>query len=127
MSEICKVAYTGLALPLLNTLYVLFSTVDAGMGAGMHQRNKAKKFTVVLKNDQAGTINLWAGTAATTVAAGWTQVSTTAVGIPAAGTSNPYEFLVESFEHFKVEFLCGGTTQTTFGIWMAFEDERAVS
>jgi len=127
MSEITKVAYTGLALPLANALYVLFSTVNATLGASMHQQNGAKKFTVILKNDQVGVINLWAGTEAATVAAGWTQVSTTVVGIPAAGTSNAYEFLVESFPHFKVEFQNGVANQTTFGIWMAFEDERAAS
>ena len=128
MSEICQITYNGLALPLNGVNYVMFSTVDAGMGAGQAQANGFKKLTFAVGNDVAGTLNFYRGTRATPAAgvgvAGWDQVSSTAVAPAGAAATNMYEFLIESFPHFKLEWLNGAGNQTVFGPDIALVDER---
>jgi len=124
MSEITQITYDGTVPGADANTYVLFSTVNAGMGAGMAQANGHKKLTLAISNPQVGTLNLYRGIRTATVAAGWDQVSTTAVAAVAATTTNMYEFLIESFPHFKLEWVNGGVIQTGWVVDLALEDER---
>lgn len=133
MSESAKIKYTGVALPGNAAQVSLFDSVTAFPGANWLPSFHMKRLQIDLAHDQAGTLNWWktesrgltsvfgAGSAATTV---WVQVGTLAVAAPAAGTSDNFDFLVEEFGDFKVEWTNGATPQTVWVPSIALSDER---
>jgi hypothetical protein len=132
--QVAKFRYTGVALPGNAAQVVLFDTVVnfPNMANAIPQCGM-KRLDMDLAHDQAGTL-IWykteargltsvfgAGSAATTV---WTQIGTLAVAAPAAGVSDNFDFLVEEFTDFKLEWTNGATPQTVWVPSIALSDER---
>jgi hypothetical protein len=122
---VTQITYAGTALPLANETVVIFSTVSAGMGAGMAQGAGYKKLCLVLDNDATCTANLYVGLKTATAAAGWSMVTSTAITPTGTTTTNNYEWIISSMPHFKLEIVNSTTTQTTFGVYASLVDERA--
>lgn len=133
MSETAKIKYTGVALPGNAAQVSLFDSVTAFPGANYLPMLHMKRLQIDLAHDQAGTL-IWyktenrgltsvfgAGSAATTV---WTQIGTQAVAAPAANTSDNFDFLVEEFGDFKLEWTNGATPQTVWVPSIALSSER---
>ena len=120
-----RVKYNGTALPIDATTETLFSTVAAFVTSqsafammGVH------RVVVRLKNDQAGTLKTYRSVDRGT---NWSQVSQTSVAAAAATASNDYDFLVEGYLDFKIDWLNGGVTQTTFAPDISLITDRATT
>lgn len=134
MSETARLKYTGSALPGNAEVVSLFDTVNmfpsmASALPGFHM----KRLQLDILHDQAGTLKWYktqsrgltsvtgAGSSATTV---WLQIGTLAVAAPAANTTDTFDFLVEEYADFKLEWTNGATPQTVFSVDVALSDER---
>lgn len=114
------IGYTGVALPLLGTTVVLFDTTVAFPAAGFMAMNQMKRLEVDLFVDQIGTLSWQKSNNRGTT---WTQLSTQAVAIGA----NNLDLLVEEYQDFRLQFVCGGTNEGVFSLNMALSGERVKS
>lgn len=133
MSETVRLKYTGSALPGNAEVVSLFDTVVAFPGANYLPSLHMKRLQLDIAHNQAGTLNWYktqvrgpssvtgAGSAATTV---WTQIGTLAVAAPAANTSDTFDFLVEEYQDFKLEWTNGAAAQTLWNVDIALTGER---
>ncbi len=83
-----------------------------------------RKFTLLLKCDNAGTIKAWESTDR---GANWRQIDSLAVAAPASTASVALEFLVEGLKDFKLEWTNGGAAQTVWDVNMTFSEDRAAA
>jgi hypothetical protein len=96
---------------------------DGGCPAAFFANTGTRKFVFSLKNSQAGTLNEYYSPDRGTT---WLQISTMAIPIPAAGFTTEREFLVETYQDWKLEWLNGGVAQATWSPQMALSDQRAI-
>ena len=120
--SVTRAKYTGTALPTDSDTFVLFTTVETGKGANFFAMLGVERFSVNIKNSHAGTIKTYKSMDRGT---NWLQVSANAVGVPSASDENVAEYLVGSYIDWKVSWVNGGTTQTTFGIDMSLHTDRS--
>lgn len=112
--ERSTLTYTGTALPLGSTTYNLFDTTLTGV-KGFLSLARGTRFEVTVQNDQAGSLKAyWSEDGGTN----WNLYNTTAVAIPAAGASTTVDFDTTPYRDWKVDWLNGGSNQTTFRITM---------
>lgn len=135
MSQVAIFTYQGLTPGADANVYSLYDSVQLFPGAGMASQMGMKRLQIDLAHNQAGTLkwykpttsrgltstNNGTGTAATTL---WTQIGTLAVAAPAAGVSDSFDFLVEEFYDFKLEWTNGGVAQNPWIPSIALSDER---
>lgn len=95
---------------------------DGACGARMFAEYGLHKFTITLKNSQAGTLNTYYSPDRGTT---WLQLTTDAVAIPGAGTASRFEWIVEAYPDWKVEWVNGGVAQATWSPAMVLTDQRA--
>lgn len=117
------IKYMGTALPTLSATFTLFTTVDTGMSnffpiAGLH------RFLVDIKNSHAGTLKEYKSDDGGTT---WNQISETAIAAAAATATNVKDYLVSGYRDWKVDWVNGGTTQTTFEIDMSVTGQRGAT
>lgn len=124
MSEVTVYKYAGSTPGTDSSTYVLFSTVVAFPGARGFVYAGIKRFRLGLEHSHLGTINAYRSPDRGTT---WHQLSTTAVAAPAANSTNEYDFLVEGYDDWKVEWVNGGTTQSPWSIVLVASDERSVA
>lgn len=117
-----RVTYTG-STPGANTnITVLFSTVTAFPGKAMGAYGGIRRIGLDLAHSHNGTLNLYkSGDRGTN----WSLVSTEA--ITAAATTTKKEFLVESLADYKLEWVNGGSAQTTWLVDILLGDDRGPS
>lgn len=120
-AENVKVKYVGSALPGNAETVVLFTTVNTGMGANFMSIASLNRLYMTLINDQAGTLNAYSSENRGT---SWTKIYTAAVAASAANSESPYDFLVEPYADWKLEWVNGATPQTTFRPAMALQGQR---
>lgn len=91
----------------------LFDTTTAfGLGSFRHLQSVLKRISFGTHNSHSGTLN-----ASRSIDGGtnWRVYSTQAIAASAANTiSGPYDFLVDTYLDWKLEWVNGGTTQTTW-------------
>lgn len=133
MSETVRLKYTGSALPGNAEVVSLFDSVVAFPGANYLPMLHMKRLQLDILHDQAGTLKWYktqnrgltsvtgAGSSATTI---WLQIGSLAVAAGAANTSDTFDFLVEEYQDFKLEWTNGATPQTVFSVDTALSDER---
>ena len=120
--ELVRFGYTGAALPGNAATVVLLATAPtSGSGTGViaypadsgHQFQKMgiRRVALSLTNDQAGTINEYQSLDR---GATWVKIFTAAVAASAANSENQYDFWVEPYQDWKLEWVNGATPQTTF-------------
>lgn len=120
-AENVKVKYTGVALPGAGATVSIFNTVTAGFGANGIASASLNRLYVTLINDQAGTWNAYSSEDRGTT---WTKIYTAAVAASAANADTPYDFLIEPYSDWKLEFVNGGTPQGTFRVAAALQGQR---
>ena len=104
--------------------YVLFSTVAAFPGARAFAYAGIKRFKVNLEHSHLGTINAYRSNDRGTT---WHQLSTNAVAAPAANEANEYDFIVEGYDDWKVEWVNGGTAQDPWSVALNGTCERGIA
>jgi hypothetical protein len=119
MTDVCRLKYTA-GTPTDSDTFILFSTYDAGLGGNFFSHAFTTKFEITIKNSQIGTLKEYRSDDGIT----WTQISETAVAIPAASASNTYPYDVGQYKHWKLVWVNGGTTQTTFTVDMVITGEQ---
>jgi len=121
-AENVKIKYVGSALPGNGETVVLFSTTaNTGMGANFMAEAQLNRLYLTLINSQAGTLNAYSSEDR---GVNWTKIYTAAVGISAANSESPYDFLIEPYSDWKLEWINGATPQTTFRPAMALQGQR---
>lgn len=106
--------YTDTALPTSGSTVTLFSTVTTFPYANAIQVHNIHRIYFAIQNDQTGTLKAYKS-----VDRGVTWVrefDDIAVAAAATNTSNYYDFLVEPYADFKLDWTNGGTGQGTFNI-----------
>lgn len=121
----CNLVYGGGTPGADANTYVFINSVTAGWPGHFAAMTGSHKLVVSLSNSQAGTFKFYLSNDRGT---NWTQsTGDVAVGIPAAGTTNDYEFLIEHAKDFKLEFTNGGVAQATWAVFMSLVGDRAVA
>ncbi len=103
--------------------YVLFSSVSAWGAKGLPMTG-IQRLVFSLKNSHSGTLNAYMSVDGGT---NWDQLDTQAVAAPAAGAiSGPYDYLVDPYLDFKLEWVNGGSAQTTWRPVLVGVQDRSV-
>lgn len=123
MSATARIKYAN-GLPTDSDTFTIFDTTDNGV-SGMLQGGEYKWCVQSIVNSHSGTLKAyWSIDGGTT----WHQHYTSgALAAPAAGSSNDAEQFVEHYLDWKLEWLNGGVTQTTFDVAIALSDERSAA
>jgi hypothetical protein len=117
-----QLKYTGAAPGADSSTYVLFNSVTATFPERAFGLWGVHKFCLDLKCNQAGTLNWYKSDDR---GVNWRQMGTLAVAAPAATDSVLAEFFVASERDFKLEWVNGGSAQTTWFLDMSLSDDRA--
>jgi hypothetical protein len=105
-----------------NTYNVVNSTLLGG--ANFFSHTGTRRVMVTIKNSHAGTLKEYRST---DKGATWTQISETAVAAPAASASNTYKYHVSQFNDWKLDWVNGGSAQTTFTVDISLLSHVAVT
>lgn len=92
--------------------YSLFNSVTS-FGGGLLPTKHAGRLDVTVKNSHAGTIKAYFSR---DKGANWYQVAGD-IAVPASAATDvngPYDFLVDPYPDFKVDWVNGGSAQTTW-------------
>lgn len=124
MSEsFARPKYVGTALPTGATTETLFSTVAAFPGKGYPAMCGVKRLVIDIKHSHAGTMKAYRSKDR---GVNWDQIyDSGSIAAPAATSSTIRDFAIEQYDDWKLDWLNGGTNQTTFNVDMALADERA--
>lgn len=109
-AETIQVGVTGGTPGADSNTYKLFdSTVTFGNGLRQHD---ITRIIFTLQNSHAGTLNAyWSANGGTT----WNLYDAQVPGVPAAGASSgPFDYLVDPYADWKLEWVNGGSAQTTW-------------
>lgn len=102
--------------------YTLFSSVLAFQGARMAPQMGYKRLMVDIKNANAGTLKLYKSPDR---GVNWYQINEQAVGAAAANATNPYDFLIEEYDDFKLDWVNGGASQAAmWQVSISLSDSR---
>ncbi len=134
MSEQTKFKYMGSALPGNAETVTIFTTAPTGtapfatlgafMGANMLDSSHIARIHVGIVNDQSGTLKAYQSLDRGVT---WTRVvADTAVAAAAANSENEYDYLVEGFADWRLDWTNGATPQTTFKVRVAGTSQRVI-
>lgn len=99
----------------------LFDSTTA-FGIGAMRTLPIKRISFAVNNSHAGTL---LGQRSINDGTTWTTFSSTSVAAPSANTiSGPYDFLIDTYEDFRLRWTNGGTTQTTWTPEMHGHEDR---
>jgi hypothetical protein len=102
--------------------YNLFSSVVAFQGARMAPQMGYKRLVVDIKNAGGnGTLKFYKSVDR---GVNWLQIDEIAVTAPAANATNVYDFLIEEYDDFKLDWVNGGTIQNPWSVSIALTDSR---
>ncbi len=121
-----KLKYTGATPGADTNTYNLLNTHSAGWPGNWPALFGVYKIIVDIHHDKLGTLNWYKTMSDTPEAAVWVQMGTLAIAAPAATAGTQAEIFVEAEKHVKVDWVNGGTAQTTFHVDMSLSDQRAV-
>lgn len=128
-------AYTGKALPDNGDVVVILATAPtSGVTTGViggktnagntFQSMGIRRIVVGLINDQAGTLKEYRSEDR---GATWTQISSTSVAAIAANGQNIYDFFVEHYHDWKLEWTNGAVVQTQFSPNIVGTGQRVIA
>lgn len=124
MNDIVRCNYTGTALPLSTTTYNLFSTVLAMPGAGMHQMAGLDWYIAHIGNDAKGQLK---GYRSQDRGTNWTQFYTRGVCPSFTDHLNKFAIPIGDCQDFKLDWVNGGTNQTSFLLDQTLRDINPLS
>jgi hypothetical protein len=117
----CIVKYTGSTPGADANTYNLLNTTLLGGGSNFFANSGTAKVQLFLKNADTGTLKEYVSEDGGT---NWSQISETAVAAAAATGQNAYEFVVEPYRDWKLDWVNGGSAQTTWVVSMALVGGR---
>lgn len=126
MGESCKVTAGGGVPGADSNTYLLFSTVVMFAGANVLAGTGMKRLQLGLSNSQAGALNWYKSQSRLTNSSNaptWTQIGTAAIAAGATA-ENDYDWLIEEYADFKLEWVNGGSAQATWVVDLALTDSR---
>lgn len=115
-----RLKYSGTALPTDSNTFTLFSTQATGFHSGFLQHSGTARVVTDIKHSHNGTFKWYKSDDGGT---NWNQIGEL-LAVGGGATSNTLDALCEGYRDFKVDWVNGGTTQTTFEIDIALTDER---
>lgn len=121
-----KIEYPGTVPGNDSNTYNLVNSHTAGWPGNWPAVFGIKKVVIDIHHNQAGTIK-WYKTQddLNVTSPTWAQMGQLAVAAPAATAGTQAEVFVEAEKHVKIDWVNGGTIQTTFQVDIALSDERA--
>ena len=127
-AENVRIKYTGSALPGNAETVTIFDTTKLGSStagavpiANFAALAGLNRLYVTFINDAAGTLKSYSSENGGTT---WTQISSTAVAASAGNADTPFDYLIEPYQDWKLEWLNGATPQTTFRVAAALQGQR---
>lgn len=126
-----RVQYLDTALPTGSATFALFDTTVASANVtqkeralpNLFSRNGFETFELSVKCSQAGTLKSYASQDRGTT---WVQVSETAIAASASTGSDFINFMVGMYADWKLSWVNGGVTQTSFVLDMALSTNVAL-
>jgi hypothetical protein len=110
-------------VPLGSSTYVLLDTFTALAGITLETHN-ITRYELIVNNTQTGTVQLLRSEDGTTYRI-FQSYAVTIPGAPAVD-SGPIDFAVQGVDYLKVQWVNGGTNQTTWNpVQSLVEDQRA--
>ena len=110
-------------VPLGSSTYVLLDTFTALAGMTLETHN-ITRYELIVNNTQTGTVQLLRSEDGTTYRI-FQSYAVTIPGAPAVD-SGPIDFAVQGVDYLKVQWVNGGTNQTTWNpVQSLVEDQRA--
>lgn len=110
-NEVSRIGVSGGTPGADGNTYVLFDSTKHLSGASLNEMD-INRIQLALNNSQAGTLNASFSTDKGTT---WTQYSSTAVAIYSTTTApQPYDFSVDAYQDWKLEWVNGGVAQATW-------------
>jgi hypothetical protein len=111
--ESVKVAVIAATPGADSSVYVMFNSVVTFQAGGMLRPRGVSRVTFSVENSQAGTLKAYRSVDKGT---NWDQVGgDVVVGIASAkDISGPYDYLVDTYSDFKLEWTNGGAAQATW-------------
>lgn len=117
-----RVKYSGTTPGADVNTYNLYNSVNDGGAAGFAMKG-IHIVMLDIKNAAAGTLKAYKGSARDTIGAvTYSQIEQFSVPIPASTESNKYEFLVEPYSDWKLDWVNGGAAQSTWLVDLALSD-----
>lgn len=121
-----SVKYTG-AVPGADTnTYNLVNSITGGWPGYWPAAFGVHKVLIDIHHDKLGTIKWYKSMDdLSTQSPTWVQMDEVAVAAPASTDGTQVEILVEAQKHVKIDWVNGGTAQTTFHVNIGLTDQRA--
>lgn len=127
-SPYSQIKYVGATPGADSSTYSLYNSTTTGYGARRPGNEGEHVFILDIKNSAAGTLKTYkAGARDTNGVVTWYQIEQFIVPAAPTAESNKYEFLVEPYSDWKLDWVNGGAAQTTFQVDMALTNERATA
>lgn len=120
MPSFPRVTYSGATPGGDANTYNLYTSINDG-GANGFALKGVHKFILDLKNSQAGTLKAYKSADR---GVNWNQIYQSSVAAAAATGTNQFEFVVEPFADWKLDWVNGGVAQATWFVDMALSDQR---
>ncbi len=125
MSEFSKIKYTGTTPGADSNTYNLLNSHSAGWPGNWPALSGVYKVVIDIHHNQAGTIKWYKTMNDTPETATWVQMGELAVAAPAATAGTQAEVFIEAEKHVKIDWVNGGSAQTTFHVDMSLATDRA--
>jgi len=109
------------ALPGISATVTLIDTFVALQGTVLAALD-IKRIIFSVKNSHAGTLKVYESDDGSTYRQIFGDIAVAAAA--ATDLSGPYDWLVEPYKYVKVDFVNGGSAQTTWSAFMQFDTER---
>jgi cellulose biosynthesis protein BcsQ len=117
-----KMKYIGDAPGADTSTYPLFDSTVAFPGANYFQMHGYKRLVIDLTHNASGTLNWYKSDDRGDT---WTQLGTESLAAPTY--SDQIDIWVEPYSDMKVEWVNGGSAQTSWIVDLALTDERSVA
>lgn len=117
-----RLKYSGSTPGADASTYNLWTSVTAG-GANLASMSGSKYFLLDLKNSHAGTLKAYKGAARdSTGAVTFSQIEQFSVPAAPSAESNKYEFVIDAYTDWKLDWVNGGSAQTTWLVDMSLHN-----
>lgn len=122
-----RLKYSGSTPGADTDTYTLWTSETAG-GGNLAAMSGARYFVLDLKNSGAGTLKVYKGSARPSAGAvTFSQIEQISVAAAPTAESNKFEFNIEPYSDWKIEWVNGGSAQSTWLVDMALSDKSAAT
>jgi hypothetical protein len=124
MGQMPTITYTGAVPGADSNTYNLLNTVTAGWPGNCLPMFGVHKIIIDLHHDKLGTLKWYKSSDSGT---NWRQMGQASVAAPAATEGTQVEIVVSGEKHIKIDWVNGGSAQTTFQPDIALSTDRSAA